>query len=128
MSVAFRVHKMGLDSLPGMGLFPKLGAKPLEKHQKLGNGISGREDGGSRVNLLSLKMLFTRCLLLAVLFVLVVCALCGNRFLGSASNQRSVKQQKGCISSRLYAASLIRCALWRIPCWEQCRGSGEGSL
>jgi len=67
--VAFSVHKMGLYGLSGRGLFPELGEKPLEKQQKLGHGISEREDGGSRIILLSLKMwLVPCCLLLIVLF------------------------------------------------------------
>lgn len=60
---------MGLDGLSGMGLFLKSREKPLEKQQKLGNSMSEREDDGSKVILLSLKMqVVPCCLLFAVLF------------------------------------------------------------
>lgn len=37
MSEAFSICKMGLDGPSERGLFPKIGEKPLKKHQKLGN-------------------------------------------------------------------------------------------
>lgn len=61
VSEAFRVREMGLDGPAGMGLFPKLGEKPLEKQEKLGNAMSEREDGGSKVILPSLKMQVVPC-------------------------------------------------------------------
>lgn len=70
----------------------------MKRHEKLGNGISEREDGGSKVILTVSKdvggslLLAARCLVHRL--ALVTCAMHCNSFLCNCFDQRLVKQQK----------------------------------
>lgn len=62
-----------LVNLSGRHLFPDLGEKQLDKHEKLESDVSESKDGGNKVILLPLKMRVVPCCLLLAVLVTGLC-------------------------------------------------------